>query len=159
MLNLESLRPEHFEALFAICMDNFPYLKASFPSLWHFQLNAAAYEGFVLVDDKEIVRGAITFSDLIPLRDCMLNIDVQQEFWYSWASRQNFKTICDFAFNKLKLPRMSSRTIKNLTCHSEPMLIKAGFRTEGVVEDALLLPDGFHDMVLWAMLRRRCKWL
>jgi RimJ/RimL family protein N-acetyltransferase len=39
------------------------------------------------------------------------------------------------------------------------MLIKAGFRVEGIIEDALFYPDGFHDIVLYGMLRRRCRWL
>ena len=157
-MQVKPLGSDEYPDLYSIILDTEPFATDSMPTFSHFKAAMAKVEGFALYDEGQMI-GAATFNNLMPLVDVFLGFSIARDYWGRWASRDVLRTLGQFAFKDLSLPRISSITIKGLAPQSDAALVKAGFRIEGVKENAACLPDGYHDVVLYGILRERCRWI
>ena len=162
MVQLETLRPDHLDDLYKICRENEPFFDFLSPTIMHFKMAMEMVEGFAAIDSETgTVCGAVTFSEHRPLQDVLLHVTIDRKYWGQWMkTRAIIRKIGEFAYNELNLPRMSGMSIKGVTPPIvDRTLTGIGFRVEGIREKVMLLPDGLHDVVLYGMLRERCKWI
>ncbi len=96
----------------------------------------------------------------------MINLKVNEkndsvEFNYATDSRfaglgfmtETLKTITDFALNKLEVNRIQGGCcVENLA--SKRVMEKAGYQFEGTLKNYIKLSDGYHDMHLFAIVRK-----
>jgi RimJ/RimL family protein N-acetyltransferase len=72
-----------------------------------------------------------------------------------WALPGTLRALCAYPFNELGCERVTAVTSKrNKTARK--MLLKAGFRFEGVIRRGL---DGVHDGFIYGLLKHECRWL
>lgn len=158
MIRTETLNRDHYQELYEVVLRNEPFAPQLLPTIGHFQAIIGSIEGFVLRDGPTLI-GAVTFTGLQPLIDVCLNIVIDEGCRKRWATKDVCRRAARFAFVDLALPRMSSYGIKDVTPSAETCLVDYGFRVEGVKERGAWLPDGFHDLILYGLLKERCRWL
>ena len=162
MIELIPILPSHYEDLYRICCDNESFAKFFSPTLMHFSIGIGMAEGFSAVDSETgNVCGMVTFSEHMPLQDALLHVTIDRAYWRKWIqTRAVIRKIAEFAFDGLRLPRLSGMSIKGATLPIvDRVLVGVGFHWEGCREKALLLPDGLHDVTLYGLLRERCHWI
>ena len=135
-----------------------PFAAEMAPTLAHFRAGMGGLEGFALLDGETVV-GGITFTAHVPLVDVLIHAVVSRKARGRWLTREVLGTVFGYCFTDLELPRVSAYALPGLTAEAEWLLLKMGFRLEGVKEAAALLPDGYHDVILFGMLRSRCPWI
>lgn len=109
--------------------------------------------------DGDTLAGAATFSNFVPFMDICLHVAVDRQYRGLWASRGVLRTLCEYAFVGLDLPRVSSYAVQELTPHAAHALQRVGFNLEGVKRHAARYPDGYHDLMIFGMLREECRWI
>src|SRR5574343_10914 len=149
-------------AFYEVAKAEEPFAEQLAPTLAHFRATVAGaggLEGFALVDEHERVVGGVTLTAHVPLVDVLIHAVVSKRARGRWRTREVLGTVFGHLFGALELPRVSAYAIPGLNAESEWLLLKMGFRLEGVKECAALLPDGYHDVLLFGMLQGRCPWL
>ena len=152
------LTDEHLPGFYAVAKAEEPFAEDMAPTLAHFRAGMGALEGFALLDGETVV-GGITFTSHVPLVDVLIHAVVSKRLKGRWLTREILGTVFGYCFTDLELPRVSAYALPGLTADAEWLLLKMGFRLEGVKECAALLPDGYHDVLLFGMLKGRCPWL
>jgi RimJ/RimL family protein N-acetyltransferase len=72
-----------------------------------------------------------------------------------WALPSTLRALCAYPFSELGCERVTAVTSKKNKI-ARKMLIKAGFRFEGVIRRGL---DGANDGCIYGLLKHECKWL
>ena len=139
-----------------------PFAAELAPTLAHFRATISGVggvEGFALKQEDGRLVGGVTFTHLIPLVDVMIHAVVSKQVRGRWLTREILGTVFRYAFEELKLARVSAYSIPGFGAESELLLTKMGFRLEGVKSAAALFPDGYHDVWLFGMVRGGCPWI
>jgi RimJ/RimL family protein N-acetyltransferase len=161
MITAVPLTDELLPAFYAVAKAEEPFAAEMAPTLAHFRATmagAGGLEGFALLDGETVV-GGITFTAHVPLVDVLIHAVVSKRVKARWLNREILGVVFRHVFEDLELPRVSAYALPGLNAESEWLLMKMGFRLEGVKECAALLPDGYHDVCLFGMLKGRCPWL
>ena len=73
----------------------------------------------------------------------------------SWATRANFRVICEFAFGELGVERITA-CVPGTSRNVHQLATRWGFRFEGIRRKGW---DGNVDLFEFGMLRGECRWL
>jgi RimJ/RimL family protein N-acetyltransferase len=149
-------------AFYAVAKAEEPFAAQMAPTLAHFRATiagAGGLEGFALLTGDDEVVGGVTFTAHVPLVDVLIHAAVSKRVRGRWLTREVLGIVFGYCFTDLELPRVSAYSIPGLHAESEWVLTKMGFRLEGVKQCASLLPDGYHDVWLFGMLRASCPWI
>jgi RimJ/RimL family protein N-acetyltransferase len=160
-LTIARLTDEHLPGFYEVAKAEEPFAAEMAPTLAHFRATiqgAGGLDGFALMNGDELV-GGVTFTAHVPLVDVLIHAVVSKRVRGRWLTREILGTVFGYCFTDLELPRVSAYALPGLNAESEWLLLKMGFRLEGVKECAALLPDGYHDVCLFGMLKGRCPWL
>lgn len=152
----------HLPGFYEVAKAEEPFAEQLAPTLAHFRATiqgAGGLEGFALLNSEDEVVGGVTFTAHVPLVDVLIHAVVSKRIRGRWLSRDVLASVFEHVFVTLELPRVSAYSIPGLNHESEHALIKMGFRLEGVKQCASLLPDGYHDVWLYGMLRASCPWI
>ena len=161
MLQAIPLTDAHLPGFYEVAKREEPFAAEMAPTLNHFRATIAGtggLDGFALVDGERVI-GGITFTGLVPLVDVLIHAVVDRRVKGRWLSRGVLETVFRYVFEDLKLPRVSAYALPGLTPDAEWLLVKMGFHLEGVKACAALLPDGYHDVLLFGMLKDQCPWI
>jgi RimJ/RimL family protein N-acetyltransferase len=157
MIEMVPLEKQHYAGLYEIALRTEPFAADFMPTVFHFNSLMKEGEGWALKDGENLI-GAITLSGLIPLLDVFIHVFVEKQYHGKWMSRKIGKIVGRHVFNNLSLPRMSSFAVKDVTPEAEIFLVELGFRLEGIKEKAAKMPDGYHDLILYGVLKERWRW-
>jgi ribosomal-protein-serine acetyltransferase len=105
------------------------------------------------------IIGATSFSDLQPGMNIYWHNFIAAEFKGKWIKRRLIKTVFNYVFNILNLPKFSSCFIVGSDESICEYLERFGFKKEGHLRSAVKLSDGFHDLILYGMLKEECRWI
>ena len=155
------LTEDHLPALYEVAKAEEPFAEQLAPTLAHFRasmMGLGGVEGFALLDGDTLV-GAVNLTNLIPLVDVMIHWVTLKSVRGRWINREVLSKVFGYIYGDLDLPRVSAFTLPGLTSETELLLTRIGFRLEGVKECSALLPDGYHDVWLFGMLKSRCPWI
>lgn len=154
---LDTLNEKHYQALYAIHKEAESVTCASF---MEFAEIMRRREGFVVVADSGKLAGMISFSDFIPETDIVIYCFIDPKYRKKWASRTIYKTIFDFPFETLRLPRVTGWTVKSINDDAARFLVALGFRLEGTVRSRIRMPhDGnFYDVDIFGLLKEERRW-
>lgn len=144
--------------LYEVAKAEEPFAAEMAPTLAHFRAGMGGLEGFALLDGDAVV-GAVTFTAHVPLVDVLIHAVVSRRVKARWLTREILGVVFRHIFEELELPRVSAYALPGLTADAEWLLIRMGFHVEGVKACAALMPDGYHDVVLFGMLRSQCPWI
>jgi RimJ/RimL family protein N-acetyltransferase len=149
-------------AFYEVAKAEEPFAAEMAPTLFHFRATvqgAGGLDGFALVDGEETVVGGVTLTGLVPLVDVLIHAVVSKRVRARWLTREVLSVVFGYLFTDLELPRVSAYALPGLTPDAEWLLLKLGFHVEGVKACAALLPDGYHDVMLFGMLKGQCPWI
>ena len=153
----DALLPEFYE----VAKAEEPFAAEMAPTLAHFRASiagAGGLDGFALLDGGRVV-GGVTLTGLVPLVDVLLHAVASKRVKGRWLNREILGGVFGYLFTDLELPRVSAYALPGLTPDAEWLLVKLGFHVEGVKACAALLPDGYHDVMLFGMLKSQCPWI
>jgi len=108
--------------------------------------------------EGDILLGMVSFSDYIPGNLVAIHF-LQAIGNVGSLTRKVLREAFRFPFRELHLPRIMSYRIVGVTDNAGDFLKRLGFRAEGVLKEALQLPDSRADLEIYGMLERECKWL
>ena len=160
-VTVERLTDAHLPAFYEVAKAEEPFAAEMAPTLAHFRASLSqvgGLDGFALLDGEALI-GGVTFTAHVPLVDVLIHAVVSRKARGRWLTREVLGAVFGYCFTDLELPRVSAYALPGLTAEAEWLLLKMGFRLEGVKEAAALLPDGYHDVLLFGMLRSRCPWI
>jgi len=103
-----------------------------------------------VVDEKGDILGAVVFSEYRKT-DIQISIAADSK---RWLSKKIVRDIFSYPFFFLGCNRATSYTAENCA-NVQDILIKFGFRKEGVLRKAL----NCGDALIYGMLREECKWI
>ena len=153
------LRLEDALALYVVEHEAEPKAAASVPTLAHFRAALAGLEGWTGRDGDEVI-GSVTFSHLVPLTDVTIHAVVAPSYWRRWMSKSILKLVGEKVFGTLALPRMSGYAIVGVNDHLvKPALLHLGFELEGVRRSACRMADGYHDVLMFGVLKEQYRWV
>ena len=158
MIELRRLTSEEWPGLYPIVLAGEPFAETFVPTLSHFKAAMADCEAFGLFDGG-ILFGVASFSNFVPLMDVCLHAVVDPAHRGRWISRSIFRDLFRYPFEELKLPRVSSYAMPDMTPKAGDALLRTGFKLEGRKRKAALFPDGYHDLLMFGMLREECRWI
>ena len=104
-----------------------------------------------IVINREIV-GCVSFENIEKNHKAELGYWLAEPYWGRGIASQAVKLITDYGFNKLKLRRIYAYVfIKNLA--SQRVLIKNGFKKEGLQKKNVIKDGKFMDDIVFAKVR------
>ena len=155
---IDTLDKKHYDALFEIVRRAEPYMKNLI--FEQFKQTMDTRVGYVVVRQDGRLAGCINFSDFTPRQNAVIHCFVDPEQHGRWLKQGLLRTVYDYVFNRLALPRLSGFCIPGQSDRAGEFLQRMGFRQEGYVRKGALLPDSaYYDVKLFGMLREECRWL
>ena len=154
---LDALHPKHHGALYKIAVEAEPY--GSDITEAQFRAVMGTREGYVVVGRDGKLVGCISFSDFAPGIDIVLHCMVEDKCRGRWITRKMLKTVFGYLFEDLGLPRVSGFCIPGMSDVAGEALLRLGFKCEGLKRKSARLPDGFHDVKIFGMLKEECRWI
>lgn len=124
-----------------------PYKRRNEPQVW------------CLVDqEKEKVIGHMYFHD-VSIDQAQIAYILHPLYWGKGYMREALLELLKVGFHQLELRRVIAYvSVDNI--RSQKLLESFGFRKEGILKEAEKLSDGcYHDMVLYAMLKKEWRML
>lgn len=113
--------------------------------------------GFTYWVDNKLI-GLVSFSDYY----ASLSVVIHCDFHPNYIEAMNRKVICQvfrYAFNNLKVNRITTYIVKGITDKLAKFIKGLGFKKEGKLEEAVELNNKFYDLIVYGMIRKNCKWL
>lgn len=156
-MEMKRLTSADFPELYEVVLRNEPFASELTPTMSHFQTIMQDVEGFCLRDRGKLA-GAITFNYLVPLVDVFIHAVIDLPCRKYWANRTIGRKIGEYAFGELSLPRISSYGISDVTPEAMKFLLRLGFKQEGLRRRAARFPDGYHDVILFGVLKEEWRW-
>ena len=149
------LSREHYGRVFELVKAVEPF--KGFQYYDQFCLNLENREGFTYwIGDKLV--GLISFSDYYPGTSVIIHMTFDPKYREA-MNRKVIRHTFDYAFNKLKVHRINTYSIKGMTDDVAKYIKRIGFIREGCLREAIELPEGMFDLILYGMLRKDCKWV
>jgi len=111
---------------------------------------------FGIVFNKEVI-GTISLEDIKQdHKKAELGYWIGRPFWGKGITSEAVHLILDFAFNDLKLNRISAYTFTPNKA-SQKVLLKNGFKKEGLVRENVQKDGKFYDDYVFGLLKKEYK--
>lgn len=157
-MRLEKLSPEHYTALFWLMRACDPLCVDISPE--QFWANITQSQGFVVMDNTDNVIGKVTFSDIVPQCNAIIHATVYPQYRKRWLTKSIIRQVFDFAFNVLRLRRVSGFELAGQTPEGGQLLRRLGFKKEGNIRCGYRKLDGsYGDIITYGILREECRWI
>ena len=101
--------------------------------------------------EKQII-GTIGFKGFIPLHKAFVGYEIHPDFEGKGYATEAVATAVDYAFGSLDLQRVEAEVMPG-NMASEKVLIKNGFKKEGLLERSMYWEGKFFDINLFALLQ------
>lgn len=128
-------------------------------NLYQYTANMDKREGYVLITREGKIAGCVSFSDFVPGVNIVIHCMVDPEYHKRWVTREILKTLANYVYEELGLPRMSGFSIKGRTDEAGEFLLKLGFKREGCIRQGINIKSNYYDLMLFGLLKEDCKWL
>lgn len=154
---LDTLNEKHYKAVYEIAIRAEPY--HSDMTFEQFSELMSEREGYVIVAPSGELAGCISFSDYVPDVNIIIHCVVDEKYQKRWVTRKLLRTVADYVFGDLGLPRISSYCVVGKTDNAGEFLLRLGFKHEGTVRKGIKLGNDYFDIKLFGMLKEECRWL
>jgi ribosomal-protein-alanine N-acetyltransferase len=112
-----------------------------------------AYTFGIVLNDTRLVIGVISLEKIDKRhKNCELGCWLGRKYWNQGIMSEAVRRILKFAFEKLKMHRVSARVIAGNT-GSVRVLENNNFRLEGVLFEAVYKNRYWHNLVLYGILK------
>jgi RimJ/RimL family protein N-acetyltransferase len=156
MRRLIPLNPDHYQELYGIAKEHDPSFRAE--SMDHYINIMEHQDGWVVVDGDQII-GCISFSDYKPNLDVIAHCFIHSGWHGGWCTKEILREYFGYAFNDLKVKRVSTFSIVGITDRAAMFIMSLGFKMEGVVRKIALYGGEYRDVAIFGMLREECAWI
>lgn len=108
--------------------------------------------GIALKDESKII-GTIGFNNFTKGHRANIGFDLQKDYWNKGYITEVLNVVIDFGFSKLGINRIEGEVMQgNLI--SEKVLVKKGFKREGVLRQWMLWNGNHYDMTMYSLLKK-----
>ena len=108
--------------------------------------------GIAFKGEKNII-GTLGFNNFQKNHRANLGYDLRFDFWNKGIITEALKEIIKFGFNELEINRIEAEVMQG-NIASEKVLVKLGFKREGVLRDWMYWNEKHYDMTMFSLLRR-----
>jgi ribosomal-protein-alanine N-acetyltransferase len=108
--------------------------------------------GIALKGETSII-GTIGFNNFKEDHRANIGYDLKFSFWNNGYITEALSAVLSFGFEKLLINRIEAEVMPGNTA-SEKVLLKAGFKNEGVLRDWMQWNDRHYDMLMFSILKR-----
>ena len=111
--------------------------------------------GITLKKDENII-GTLGFNNFQKTHRASIGYDLQVDFWNKGIITEALKEVIKFGFDKLEINRIEAEVMPGNTA-SEKVLLKIGFKKEGILRDWMYWNEKHYDMTMFSLLRNEYK--
>jgi RimJ/RimL family protein N-acetyltransferase len=155
-MRIVPLDKRHYTALHEIVKASEPWPSVG---LEEFRTILDGRLGYTILNGKGEIIGTVNFSEHVPKCNALIHCYVLPRYQRRWCTRAILAEIGDYAFNVLKLKRISGISIIGKTDDAGKFLEALGFKKEGIIRQGFMFPDKCLDVKLYGMLRNECRWI
>lgn len=113
--------------------------------------NKDYYNWLITLKSSKQIIGAINLHVNLRNDSVMFNYAIDNRFTGNGYMTEALLKVKDFAFNKIKVHRFEGGcAVENIA--SKRVMEKCGFVQEGILKDYIKLSDGYHDMIMFAII-------
>jgi len=151
-MTLQQLTANHYPTLYDICNITDSWIRRSIKEHNDFFSSCSGW----VVKHKSKVIGYIILMNHIPYMDIAVHCSVLPEFHGKWMTKKIYKTVFNYIFEELWLPRCTSWLIDG---YSNPtFLSRLGFVHEGTTRKGYIKEDRFVNVHNYGMLSEDRRW-
>lgn len=156
-MRLDTLKEHHYRALYEI---HKRAERFNVPDYMTFHGIMEKREGFVVIAPNGEIAGCISFSDYIPEMDIVIFCFIDPQYRGRWALKRGmYRTVFDYTFKTLELPRVTGYTVKPINDDAAGFLAALGFKHEGTVRKRVKMPDNeYYDIEIYGLLKEERRW-
>ncbi len=107
--------------------------------------------GIALKGKNEII-GTIGFNNFTKGHRANLGYDLQKDYWNQGLITESLTAVIKYGFEKLEINRIEAEVMPG-NINSEKVLVKLGFKNEGLLRDWMLWDEKHYDMNMYSLLR------
>ncbi|MCD4792161.1 MAG: GNAT family N-acetyltransferase [Bacteroidales bacterium] len=108
--------------------------------------------GIALKGESKII-GTIGFNNFTKGHRANIGFDLQKEHWNKGYITEVLNIVIDFGFNTLGINRIEGEVMQGNKI-SEKVLVKQGFKREGVLRQWMLWNGNHYDMTMYSLLKK-----
>ena len=137
-------------------------LRDSFPYPYTFEdaerwIDAAVKQNpeltFAIADNKELIGGiGITLQPDVFRYSAEIGYWLAEPFWGNGIATRSVKALTEYVFNNFEINRIFAGVFEN-NDSSERVLIKSGYKLEGILHKAVYKRNKFLDQKIYAILK------
>ncbi len=105
---------------------------------------------------SDSIIGTIGFNNFTKRHRANIGYDLQTNFWNRGIITEALKTVINFGFNELDINRIEAEVMQG-NYASEKLLIKVGFKNEGILREWMYWNDKHYDMIMYSLLKADVK--
>ena len=127
--------------------------KASLEIINEKYLNKNYYNWLITLKDTKQIIGAVNFNVNLKNDSVMFNYAIDNRFTKKGYMTEALMCVKKFAFEEIKINRFEGGCItKNIP--SKRVMEKCGLVQEGILKSYVKLFDGYHDMIMFAIVKK-----
>ena len=111
--------------------------------------------GIVLKGEENMV-GTLGFNNFQKEHRANIGYDLQFNFWNKGIITEALREVIKFGFNELEINRIEAEVMQD-NIASERVLVKLGFKMEGVLRDWMYWNEKYYNMTMFSLLRNEYK--
>ena len=100
--------------------------------------------------------GTLGFNNFQKEHRANIGYDLQFNFWNKGIITETLREVIKFGFNELEINRIEAEVMQD-NIASERVLIKLGFKMEGVLRDWMYWNEKHYHMTMFSLLRNEYK--
>ena len=108
--------------------------------------------GIALKGESKII-GTIGFNNFTKGHRANIGFDLQKDHWNKGYMTEVLNIVIDFGFNTLGINRIEGEVMQGNQI-SEKVLVKQGFKREGVLRQWMLWNGNHYDMTMYSLLKK-----
>lgn len=126
-------------------------------SIAGFKSKSSLYWAIVLNDDTNVVIGQLGFNNWDQDNHAAdIGFDLRRDCWRKGIMQEALSAILKFGFNEMHLNRIGAQvSAYNVAC--KQLLWKLQFKLEGTQREQYFELGAYHDLDLFALLKRECS--
>ena len=164
-LDLVEIKQEHLSDIFKVFSDNrvtqfynivtLTKVEEAQKFIDWYQTRFTDYAGIrwgVSLKGQSNIIGTIGFNNFTKRHRANIGYDLQVDYWKNGYLTEALRLVIEFGFKQLEINRIEAEVMQGNNA-SEKILLKIGFKNEGILRQWMYWNDKHYDMTMYSLLQ------